>query len=217
MAEKANWLEYWVDPQTWKFRGDFEGMYRDFADPWECRKNVSELRRDISLMLLMRDRRYRRILDVGCGLGAFTERLRGANGEPCSITGVDVSATAIDKARQQYPACSFEVRDITVAPLPGAPGEWDLVLVSEVLWYVLPKLPDLLRNIATGLSADGVLFIQQYYPKEQRFGAEYLQSPAELYTRYLQPAGFRRQHEFDELLADGQVQLISLVKSDREE
>jgi cyclopropane fatty-acyl-phospholipid synthase-like methyltransferase len=213
MTQKSGWLEYWVDPKTWKFRGDFEGMYRDFEDPWECAKHVSELRRDISLMMLMRDRRYARILDIGCGLGAFTERLRAANGAPCTVLGLDVSETAVSKAREQYPECQFQVLDVSQAPLPAAAGGHDLILSSEVFWYVLPVLGELLSRIHAALAPDGRLFIQQFYPQKQSFGLDYLRSPDELYTRYLEPAGFTRLHDFRETVADGQVQLILLKKS----
>lgn len=212
MTGKTGWLEYWVDPKTWQFRGDFEGMYRDFDDPWDCRKNVSELRRDISLMMLLRGRRFSRILDVGCGLGAFTERLRVANGVVESIVGVDVSATAVSKAREQFPQCRFEALDVTKDPLPRTQFGWDLVLMSEVLWYVLPQLRELFAGIHAALAPDGMLFIQQFFPDSQRFGLEYLRSPAELRERYLEPAGFQRECELLEQVSDGQVQLISLTK-----
>lgn len=216
MTARENWLEYWVDPTTWEFRGDFEGMYRRFDDPWECRKNVSELRRDVASLLLLRGRRFDRILDIGCGLGAFTDRLRSANDEAQLVLGVDVSVTAIAKARVLYPQCRFEVLDVGRDPLPGGERSWDLVLLSEVIWYVLPQLGMLLDGIHAALAARGILFIQQFYPGNQRFGLEYLTSPEELYTRYLTRAGFRREHEFVETLSDGWVQLISLVKADKE-
>jgi predicted TPR repeat methyltransferase len=214
VTSRASWLEYWVDPATWTFRGDFEGMYRDFADPWECVKNVSELRRDVALLLLLRERRFRRILDVGCGLGAFTERLRRANTATQEVLGVDISATAVAKARAQYPDCRFEVLDVARQPLPAGP--WELVLLSEVVWYVLPQLGELLARIHLAMASDGVLFVQQFFPDSQRFGLEYLRSPEELYTRYLTRAGFRRQCEFVETVPDGRVQLISVTKSDSE-
>jgi SAM-dependent methyltransferase len=214
MTSRANWLDYWVDPETWKFRGDFEGMYRDFADPWECVKNVSELRRDVALLLLLRERRFGRILDLGCGLGAFTERLRRANGGTPQIVGVDISPTAVGRARQQYPHCRFEVLDVARQPLPAGP--WDLVLVSEIVWYVLPQLDELLANVHALLAPRGVLFLQQFFPADQRFGLEYLRSPEELYSRFLIRAGYRREYEFLETVPDGRVQLISLTKADSE-
>jgi SAM-dependent methyltransferase len=214
MTQKAGWLEYWVDPKTWKFRGDFEGMYRDFDDPWDCAKHASELRRDISLLMLLRDRRYARILDIGCGLGAFTERLRLANGQPCSVLGLDVSDTAIAKAGERYPDCRFQVLDVNQEPLPLVDGGHDLILISEVLWYVLPRLGELMAGIRAALAPDGVLFIQQFYPQKQSFGIDYLRSPDELLSRYLEPAGFVRLHEYRESVADGHVQLILLRKSD---
>ena len=215
---KSNWLSYWVDPETWRFRGNFEGMYRDFDDPWECRKNVSMLRRDISLMMLFRDRRFSRILDIGCGLGAFTERIRVANGACQTILGVDISATAIQKAREQFGECSFEVLNVSNEPLPGeGQSAWDLILVSELLWYVLPELESLLSRIHAALTPSGILFIQQFYPTDQRFGLEYLTSPGDLYERYLLPAGFRRETELLEVVEDGRVQLTSLIKQRSEE
>jgi hypothetical protein len=42
-----NWLEYWVDPQTWEFRGDFEGIFSDFEDPWNCRERINSLERKV--------------------------------------------------------------------------------------------------------------------------------------------------------------------------
>jgi SAM-dependent methyltransferase len=216
MPAKSNWLEYWVDPKTWQFRGDFEGMYRDFDDPWECQKNVSELRRDMSLMVLFRNRTFGRILDVGCGLGAFTERLRATNGGAGEVLGLDISSTAVEKARSQFPQCRFEALDVTRESLPSGTGPWDLVIVSELIWYVLPQLGDVLGKIRAALAPGGVLFVQQYFPANQSFGLDYVRSPGELYDRYLSPAGFSREHEFIETVADGKVQLISLTKSDKD-
>jgi SAM-dependent methyltransferase len=215
---KSGWLSYWVDPETWRFRGNFEEMYRDFDDPWECSKNVSMLRRDISLMILFRERRFNRILDIGCGLGAFTERIRVANGACQTILGLDISETAVEKARRQFPKCSFTVLDVSNQPLPGeGQSAWDLILVSELLWYVLPQLKSLLSRIHGALTPSGTLFIQQFYPADQRFGLEYLTSPGELYDRYLLPAGFRRETELLEVIEDGRVQLASLTKQRSEE
>ncbi len=216
MEEKSNWLEYWVDPHTWEFRGDFEGMYRDFGDPWRCQQNVSELRRDVSLMMLLRGRHYQRILDIGCGLGAFTDRLRIMNGDAETILGVDISPTAVKKARAQFPKCSFDVLNAMSDPLPQVGSKWGLVLVSELIWYVLPGLQELLARIYASLGLKGVLFIQQFYPSVQKFGLEFLRSPADLCDRYLVTAGFRRETEFIELVSDGQVQLLTLTKSELE-
>lgn len=213
MANPKDWLEYWVDPQTWQFRGDFDGMYRDFDDPWECRKSVSDFRRDLSLTMLLRNRRFGRVLDIGCGLGAFTDRLRTANGEATEIIGVDVSATAVGKARALYPQCRFEVLDIRSQPLPEGGSPWDCVIVTEVFWYVLPELGDILAKIYVALASQGILFVQQYFPAKQNFGLEYLTSPAELYGRYLQPAGFGREREYHELVGDGQYLLMTLTKT----
>lgn len=214
MTEK-NLLEYWVDPNTWTFKGDFEGMYRDFEDPWNCKDKVSELYRDVALMMIFKNRCFQRILDIGCGLGAFTERLRVANSGG-AVLGVDVSERAVRKARENYPESRFEAVDVTHEPLPSTDTGWDLIVLSEVIWYVLPQLMDVLKKIHTALAPTGVLFIQQFFPYDQHYGLQLLKSAQELHTRYLYPAGFRKQHEFVELLDNGTLSLISLTLANPE-
>ncbi len=50
----------------------------------------------------------KRVLDCACGMGYGTAILA----QQCEALGVDIDPTAIDLARQRYPACWFEVSDI---------------------------------------------------------------------------------------------------------
>lgn len=181
MSDKSkSWLNYWVDPKSWAFKGDFEGIYKDFDDPWLCQqRNASTTRRFI--MVLLGDRRYPRLLDIGCGLGGFTEALRNNTGADFAF-GVDISPTAVAKATRRYPECQFGRLDITRDPLPRGEsgGPYDLKMLQEVIWYILPHLSDVLSSIHRALSADGVFFIEQSFPDNPKFGREYLTSPGEL-------------------------------------
>lgn len=66
-----------------------------------------------------------RVLDVGCGTGATTVRLAMAVA-PAEVVGVDLSAPMLDAARARAEGAGvgnvrFEVADVQVDDLPGAP------------------------------------------------------------------------------------------------
>ena len=61
-----------------KFIGAFEEMYRDCPDPWH-QDELPPLAEDIALLLLSK-RRYQRVLDIGCGKGRFTSRVKATTG-----------------------------------------------------------------------------------------------------------------------------------------
>lgn len=212
-VEKKGWLEYWVNPANWTFVGDFEGMYRDFEDPWLCqRRNRSAERRVVLALLQGRD--FPKVLDLGCGLGGFTDLLR----QYCRARhawGVDIAATAIDRAQRSYPECTFLVRDVTREGLPPAEGGYDLIMVQEVIWYILPHLHTIFRQMHDALAADGVCFIEQSFPADQKFGREYLTSPEMLIGEYLAPAGFEVETQFRQVLPSEAVLLLKLTKGSR--
>ncbi|HVE68494.1 MAG TPA: class I SAM-dependent methyltransferase [Solirubrobacteraceae bacterium] len=81
--------------------------------------------------------RPRTVLDAGCGDGHVTEWLhrglhRGLPG--ARISGVDVSADALARARGRVPAAELGVAD--VHDLPYGEGEFDLVVCTQVLEHV---------------------------------------------------------------------------------
>ncbi len=186
-------------------------MYRDFDDPWRCNEATNDIRRDICLFYLFRDRRYQNILDIGCGLGAFTEKIRKTNGAG-SITGIDISQTAISKAIQAYPQCHFKQSDICKEDLPATEKGYDLIMISEVLWYILPNLQDVFGKARDALTEDGRFFVELYYPQEQNYGKEYLTERSELIERYLIPSQFKVEREIVDYLTDGYVQMLTLTK-----
>lgn len=54
--------------------------------------------------------RGKTLLDAGCGVGHFAESARQFGFDVC---GVDFSATAVERARERFPAVRFEVADLT--------------------------------------------------------------------------------------------------------
>jgi 2-polyprenyl-3-methyl-5-hydroxy-6-metoxy-1,4-benzoquinol methylase len=89
--------------------GDFEGLYRDFEDPWNQSRNdhIFDSRRQIALNWCRRLRSEDgsdRFLELGCGFGHLTHQL--AN-EGFTALGIDISEVAIAKAQKLYPQISI--------------------------------------------------------------------------------------------------------------
>ncbi len=160
--------EYWLNTEDMTFRGEFETMYEDIEDPWGCAAVADSLNNRLFLEILFSEREFKRILDVGCGLGAFTQRVKERQPE-ARVSGCDISATAIRKAGAAYREIDFFVLDIQKEEIPG---QYDLVILSEVLWYILDNVGEVFAKIRAALRPGGLLAIHQYFPDEQRYGAE---------------------------------------------
>jgi SAM-dependent methyltransferase len=210
VKNKRGWLEYWVDPKTWTFVGNFEGMYRDFDDPWLCQKRNESIERRVILAMLG-DRQYGRVLDIGCGLGGFTDKLRRFVRASLAC-GLDISPTAVAKAAERFPDCEFVVADITRDKFPHEDRPYDLILIQEVVWYVLPHLSEIFARVHAALGPSGTLFIDQSFPSVQNFGREYLDSPDSLITKYLCPARFNVELQFRQVLEAETVLLANCGK-----
>lgn len=162
------------ETQLWQEKR-FDDLYTNFPDPWGCEKNVSSFSNSLFAFILhMSDKKYKRILDIGCGKGAKTHFLfRMLN--PLSITGIDVSKVAIQDAREKNKNTSidFIVKDVSKDEMETL-GKFDLVVCSEILWYVCEDVYKVMLKIQSMLSEDGVLAIQQFFPVPQNFYNEYI-------------------------------------------
>jgi SAM-dependent methyltransferase len=72
----------------------------------------------------------RAALDLGCGDGRLTASLQARE-----VTGADVSAVALERARRRLPSADLVLIEPD-APLPFADSAFDLVLCAETLEHV---------------------------------------------------------------------------------
>src|SRR5689334_5232544 len=90
--------------------GDFETMYQDFNDPWEQTQReeyASEKAVALNLLARLKERQgCRRVLELGCGFGDFSARATTLGYE---AVGMDISETAVRKARSRHPETQFIV------------------------------------------------------------------------------------------------------------
>ena len=212
MPRYKSCTEYWVDPETGKFRGDFENMYRDIDDPWGCESSKSSLNNRLFLDLIFDgDRKFERVLDVGCGLGGLLSTIRARNGGG-EILGVDVSSAAIEKASKRYPEMRFRQANIVTDDLGVA--NFNLIAVSEVLWYILDDLPKFYDRLAALLAKGGTLAIHQYFPAQQRFGRDKLDGDYG-YLKFMRGrAELTKEHLIRADHPDGHVMLATFTKGD---
>ena len=189
-----------------KFIGAFEEMYRDCSDPWH-QDSTQSLAEDIGLLLLSKQH-YGRVLDVGCGKGRFTNRLKSVTS--ASVTALDISPTAIRVAKSRYPDIEFLVAD--VPPLRFPDESFDLVVSAELLWYVLPHLSELFAEIKRVLKPAGhYLIIQQFYKSEQqKYGKEIMQTPEDLIE--MLPFSLMQHVELDRLSNHKLVTLVGKAR-----
>jgi predicted TPR repeat methyltransferase len=116
----------------WNRKRMFERKYRE-AQPYVTRDAPFEQEKYRRQLDLIKDRRYRRALEVGCGEGVFLKLLAPLCDQ---VTGSDISEEAIRRAREY---CR-DVKNVTLEAGNIADRAWkepfDLVVATDVLYYL---------------------------------------------------------------------------------
>lgn len=135
----------------------FDRVHRDTADPWDVDGSwYEERKRDLTLAALPR-RRFRHALEVGCSIGALTAQLASRCDQ---VLAVDESSVAVASARERLQSAP-NVR-VAQAHVPEAwpDGRFDLVVVSEVGYFLSPgRLRRLVSRAEASLADDGVIVL----------------------------------------------------------
>jgi SAM-dependent methyltransferase len=135
--------------------GYFDGMYSAAADPWGFEERWYERRKyAIALAMLPRER-YRAAFEPGCSVGVFSRMLAPR----CdTLLSCDLAAAAVKAAAARTPdlrQVRVEQRDI---PRQWPSGRFDLIVLSEVLYYFGDHdLEQVLKHAAGSLEPDGTL------------------------------------------------------------
>lgn len=112
-------------------------------DPWNMESALERARFEATNAVIERAfGRVGSVLELGCGEGHQTQWLARLSDEQY---GVDVSAHAIERARQRLPSAQFAATDVFGQPWGDAPGRFDLVTACEVLYYLSDPAATLAR------------------------------------------------------------------------
>jgi SAM-dependent methyltransferase len=111
----------------------FEELWKR-GDPWEYETSEFEQRRCARLLEILSGRRYGKVLEIGCGAGAFTRLLAPIADH---VVAFDISSTAIERAKaiQTDPRIDFKVANMMEYDA-RAEGPWDLVVMSDMICFL---------------------------------------------------------------------------------
>jgi SAM-dependent methyltransferase len=133
----------------------FDRMYAAGPDPWGFRDRWYEQRKRALTLAALPRPRFRRVFEPGCSLGVLSAELARRCDD---LWACDVSAAAVG-------ACAERLRGFPHATVwhGAVPGQWptgsfDLVVLSEVAYYLSPEdLDRLAHRTLAALDDDGVV------------------------------------------------------------
>lgn len=177
-----------------RFLGKFEEMYKFSTNiPWRQDKRAFSVSSNIDIEIL-RQYHYNNICDIGCGLGYFSNRLYEElvlpGGRRPSVTGVDISESAIKKARKSFSGCHFISADIC-KKVPARMKLMDLAVVKDLMWYILNDRIKFLKNVMAIVKEGGFIYFSQSFPGTKKwFGQDIISGPEQLkdiVSEYIDP------------------------------
>jgi cyclopropane fatty-acyl-phospholipid synthase-like methyltransferase len=135
----------------------FDGLYTANPDPWNFAASPYERAKYALTLNAMRKPLYRSGLEVGCSIGVLTRSLASR----CdAVIAVDASSTPIVEARRRcadLPGVRFEQMFVP-EQWPG--GVFELILLSEVVYYLSPvDVGRLADRVTRSLSEGGSVIL----------------------------------------------------------
>jgi LmbE family N-acetylglucosaminyl deacetylase len=144
--------EWFFGGERSRSRESFDAHYARKPEGWDFDGSWYERRkRAVTLAALPRER-YRSALEIGCATGVLTAALTDRADD---VLGTDIAAAPLERARSRAPRARF-----LQAALPDdwPEGTWDLVVMSEVGYYLSPgDLDRTIDHVIASLADDGVL------------------------------------------------------------
>lgn len=178
-------------------RDDFDASWKDGEDPWDCLRSPYEKARHARLFEILCTKHYGHVLEIGCGRGVLTHQLAQIADK---VIGVDVSPAAIEKARTGHPTpANTEFVEMNILDYDvSACAPWDLVVFSEVLYYMgdrytVTDIFYLLERLYESMAQGGTMLMCSIHSLPNNI----LTHPPlmEIYKHMIACAGFRLTHE----------------------
>ena len=113
----------------------FEAIYAADIDPWQFETSEYERAKYADTIAALADRRFASGFEVGCSIGVLTELLAAR----CDrLLAIDVADAALDRARDRCRDAGHVRFARMQVPDEWPEGTFDLIVFSEVLYYLAP-------------------------------------------------------------------------------
>jgi SAM-dependent methyltransferase len=135
----------------------FRAMYEADPDPWKFESSEYERRKYQATIEALPNRMPARVFEAGCSIGVLTQMLAPIAGH---LLAVDVDERTLDRARAR--CAEFDNVEFRRSVLPGdwPEGQFDLMLFSEVLYFLSRDDVECTARLALeSLSADGAMVL----------------------------------------------------------
>jgi SAM-dependent methyltransferase len=110
----------------------FDGMYASSPDPWGFTSRWYEARKYAITMAMLPKERYRDVFEPGCSIGVLSDLLAPR----CErLLCCDIAPAAVKAAAQRTAARPNVVVQQRALPRDWPAGQFDLIILSEILYY----------------------------------------------------------------------------------
>ena len=182
MSDKAKDYHSYVFKDG-KFIGAFEEMYINSEDvPWHQDSIPKTWSGKVGTNVLeaaFAEDQITSVMEVGCGYGYILANLRRPS---LSLTGFDISATAVAKAKELHQGITFFVDDLINLKHKES---YDLVICKENLWYLTDHYNVALESLERLVKPEGYLYIGLSFPalNGKYVGQDVIPNPESLIQR----------------------------------
>lgn len=88
------------------------------------------------------------------------------------IDGMDISETAIRRAKERYQDLYFFVGNLL--EFSKVKNNYDAIILSEIMWYILQDIDEIVGNLSKTCNGKIIMINQTFYPDGvQKYGTEY--------------------------------------------
>jgi len=142
-----------VDPATGRIEGrHFAARYRASDDPYDLEHRWYERRKRALTVACLGREHYAQAFEPGCGTGLLTLALAPRCEQ---LLAVDVAPGAVDRARGRVVDHGHVTIACMAVPDQWPDGTFDLVVLSEIGYYLEPATLLRLRELAVGALSEG--------------------------------------------------------------
>lgn len=140
----------------------FDRVYAANDDPWDFNSSEYEAEKYAATLAALPHENYRNAFEIGCSIGVLTEQLAARCGE---LLAIDVSEKALEQAKERcanLPNVHFQLMRI---PNEFPDEIFDLILISEVGYYLAPAdWQAAMDKVFAGLAKGGQVALVHWTP-----------------------------------------------------